>query len=314
MKTNKNTSTKKLNVYARNMINYMDDEKDKKYLSKLTDFLDETEWLKVSRDKYKGFSFDRKYLDDSKMIGIKPGNVSWFSKGSWLFHDICCNLDSDIIYVKVDYSNVYRIANSSPYSDLNTDEQYKKQLTKFNKKYITSKPRLKMVHKDNIFAGCEFIEKKEYCEKGDDDRSWLKNKDEKTDGKTDGKTKKKPQCRWNTKKQKCDYIPCSKKSGNCEILYRIPYYQWDKLLKKYDGFAIYPIMTIEDMKKLQQHYGFMGWDVETLVLLNDKPIIKHYNLGTLRELLNIPKNKEHEINYSKLVSALIKKIREIREE
>jgi hypothetical protein len=274
----------------------MYDDKDKKYLSELTDFLDETEWLKVSHGKYKSFSFDRKYLDDSKMIGMKPENVSWFSKGSWLFHDMCCNLDSDIIYVKVDYSNVYRIANSSPYSDLKTDEQYKKQLTKFNKKYIISKPKLKLVHKDNIFAGCEFIEK-EYCEKVD----------------TEKKTKKKPQCKWNTKRKKCDYIPCSKKSGNCQTLYRIPSYRWDKLLKKYDGFAIYPIMTIEDMKKLQQHYGFMGWDVETLILLNDKPITKHYNMGTLRELLNIPKNKEHQINYSKLVSALIKKITEIRE-
>ena len=60
MTTKKNTSQPKLNVYARNMrfINY---EKDKKYLSKLTDFLADEEWLKVSREKYKGFSMDRKY-------------------------------------------------------------------------------------------------------------------------------------------------------------------------------------------------------------------------------------------------------------
>jgi hypothetical protein len=75
-------------------------------------------------------------------------------------------------------------------------------------------------------------------------------------------------------------------------------------------------MTTKEMIKLQQHYGFTGWDVETLVLLNDKPITKHHNLGTIRELLNIPKDKKqnsnYEIDYSKLVSSLIKKIKEIR--
>jgi hypothetical protein len=313
MTTKKNTSHPKLNVYARNMrfINY---EKDKKYLSKLTDFLADEEWLKVSSEKYKGFSMDRKYLDNKKMIGMKPGNVSWFSKGSWLFHDgMCCNLDSEIIYITVDYTNIYKISNLSPDSNLVTDKQYKNKLTKFNKKYILSKPRTKLVHKDNLWSGCEFIKKKEYCE----DEDLLTGKlfgSEKEDNKS--KKIKKVQCKWNNKTQRCGYRPCLKKSGNCVINYGYPYYKWGKFLKDYDGLAIYPIMTLEEMRKLQQHYGFDGWDVETLVLLNDKPITKHHNLGTIRELLNITKDKKlnsnDEINYSKLVSSLIKKIKEIR--
>jgi hypothetical protein len=101
------------------------------------------------------------------MIDIKPDNVSWFSKGSWLFHDAMCCLDSEIIYITIDYTNIYKISNLSPDSNLVTDKQYKNKLSKFNKKYILNKPRPKLVHKDNLSSSCNTIQKKEYCEDED---------------------------------------------------------------------------------------------------------------------------------------------------
>jgi hypothetical protein len=101
--------------------------------------------------------------------------------------------------------------------------------------------------------------------------------------------------------------------NECEISYGYPMYNWFKLLQKYDGFAIYPMMTLEEMEKIENHHGFDGWDVESLVLSNSTPIIHHHNLGTVRELLNISKkDSDKEINYSKLVSKIIQKISDIR--
>jgi hypothetical protein len=296
----------KLNIYARNMV-YINNQKNRKYLSKLTDFLAEDEWLKISKDKYRGFSFELDKKTASRMIGYKPPYVSWFSKGSWLFHENCCNIDQELIYIKVDYKNIYKITNSSPNSNLVTDQQYKKQLTKFNKKYIIIRHRNRMVHRDNLWSGCEFIENKETCEKGN--QVFFTEDEEKE------KEKNKVQCKWNKKTQKCGYRPCLKKSGDCVIHYGFPYHNWGKFFQNHDGLAIYPMMTLDEMEKIQNHHALMAWDVETLMLLNDKPIVKHYNLGTIRELLNIPKKEEDdmvEFNYSKLVSALIKKITEIR--
>jgi hypothetical protein len=303
---NTTKKTKKLNIYAKNF-NYISDEEARPYLSKLTNFLGDNEWLKSSREKF--FEFDNKKIFDNKtlenkMIGMKPSYVSWFSKGSWLFHDIGLNIDNEIIYITVDYNkNIFRIANKSTYSNLMTNDQYKSQLSKFNKKYIAIKRRNKLVPKGDKYASCDFSPKK-FCEEKSDFNFNLMTKVE-----------IKPKCKWNKKTKKCNFLPCSremKENNKCEISYSMPFYNWFKFFNEYDGLAIYPMMTTEEMENIENHHGFMGWDVETLVLSNSEPIIKHHNLGTIRELLNIPKKSDEYINYNKLVSKLIQKINEVR--
>ncbi len=119
-------------------------------------------------------------------------------------------------------------------------------------------------------------------------------------------------CKWDKKKNKCKFRSCSEKKDDCVSLPYLEIYNWSKFLKDYDGLAIYPMMTIKEMKQIQNHWGFIGWDVESLVLSNDTPIIKHHNLGTIRELLNISTKDKVDINFSKLVSKLIQKISEVR--
>lgn len=301
-----NKKTKKLNVYAKNLLQ-IEYYKNRKYLSKLTNFLADNEWLKLSDEKYYDFSIDKIFDNktmEKKMISFKPRRVSWFSKGSWLFQDMFNIIDDEIIYITVDYKNIFKINNKSPYSDLMSNEQYKSQLSKFNKKYIASKPRNKLVPKGDKYYFCNFKSTKEMC-----------NNNAFINSLTDSPNLKKNEsrCKWNNKTKKCNYLPCTKKMNDCETIYIAPQYNWFKLLQKYDGLAIYPMMTEEEMEHIQNHHGFEGWDVESLVLSNSTPIITHHNLGTIRELLNISKkDSDKEINYSKLVSKIIKKISEIR--
>jgi hypothetical protein len=304
-----NKKTKKLNVYAKNF-GFIINKKAIYPLSTLTNFLADNEWLKLSDEKYYDFGdkkiFDNKTLEN-KMTSLKPYNGSWFSKGSWLFHEINYeddeNMihDKEIIYITVDYKNIFKINNKSPYSDLMSNDQYKSQLSKFNKKYIAKKPRNKLVPKGDKYSFCNFKSTKEMCNK------------KKTINSLPRFTNfKESRCKWNNKTKKCNYLPCTKKMNDCETIYDYPFYNWFKFLQKYDGIAIYPMMTLEEMEKIENHHGFSTWDVESLFLSNSTPIIHHHNLGTIRELLNISKDSDKEINYSKLVSKIIKKISEIR--
>ena len=296
---------KKLNIYAKNF-RFIDDDKDRKHLSKLTNFLADNEWLKVSKEKYHDFTIDKKIFKNN--MSMKPGYVSWFSKGSWLFHDIGHNIDKEIIYITVDYKNIYKIANKSPYSELSSNDDYKSKLSTFNKKYIIpyKATRNRLVHKEDLFSACNWIESQKMCGY----KKTKKNNNNNNENKS--KWYSENNCIWVKKKNECKFRHCSKKKDDCVISYNSQIYNWSNFLKEYDGFAIYPMMTLKEMENIQNHHGFDGWDVETLVLSNSEPIIKHHNLGTIRELLNITKKDNDRINYSKLVSKLIQKINEVR--
>jgi hypothetical protein len=291
---------KPLNIYATNF-RFASDDKSLKYLSKLTNFLTDNEWLKISKDKYHDFTVDKQIYDN--MISDKPNSVSWFSKGGWIFYELCCNIDSEIIYVTVDYKNIYKITNKSPYSDISSNSDYESQLKKFNRKYNVNHPSTKTrkVHKKDFSSHCNWIHSKEMCgPKNKYYRSYT------------SKTLNGNKCKWNKTKNRCEFTPCTKKHDDCVNLYNIQLYNWSKFFKDYDGLAIYPMMSLKEMEDIQNHHGFDTWDVETLILSNSTPITKHHNLGTIRELLNIKDKDSNTINYSKLIQILIKKIIDIR--
>jgi len=315
-KTIKKTN-KKLNIYSTNF-RYIDNDKDRKYLSKLTNFLADNEWLKASHEKYQDFTIDKKIFNDrniKKYLNTsKPMEesvpLSWFSKGSWLFYpDFCCNIDTEIIYIAVDYKNIYKITNKSPYSDLSSNDDYKSQLLKFNKKYSVKNNIFKknsLVHKKDASFKCNLITSEKMC-------GYKKTK--KNNNNNENKLDEdENNCKWDKKTNKCKFRHCSKKTDDCVSLPYLEMYNWSKFLKDYDGLAIYPMMSVKEMKQIQNHYGFAGWDVESLFLSTSEPIIKHHNLGTIGELLNITTKdvSNFKINYSKLVSKLIEKINEVR--
>jgi hypothetical protein len=284
-----------------------------KYLSKLTNFLEENEWLKVWTTQNEPVINDFNLKEGKNVSGYlsapavtikyKPPGI-WFSKGSWLFHELCCNLDHRIIYTTIDYSNIYKITGKNPYTDPIENTVYKKKIKSFDHDYGHIRYKNNGVHKDEVFSWCSLQHNKDLCESTKNIETGVKT------------------CKWNKKTKRCDFkTSCNKNNKDCIYdYYRFAEYDWDKIIDKYDGFCIYPYMTDEFMTKIQKHYTFSLWDVESLILFNTKPIIKYHDLGSISEIINavnpISQNKENKmlncIDYSKLINNIIKKIKIIR--
>ena len=274
----------KLNIYAQNM-HYIEPE-NKKYLSELTDFLNDNEWLKISKTPFNIEYFDKfnrlkniNVKNYNKYLGLKPDGV-WFSKGGWLFHeDMCCNIDNYIIIAQIDYSNTYNITGSNRFNNPMN-----------NKKYISSIRKFDKIYNGKIMMR-ECIPK--YTKSTNATKS---SKHKKTSNKINCRTIK-------TLKK------CNKYSQLCQWFEGFNFYSWAKLYKEYDGFSLYPYMSKEFMLNIQKHLTFTSWDVESLVLWSAKPIIKYKTLGTIKDIIN-DKNidKNNPLFYSKLVEKLKEKI------
>lgn len=124
---------------------------EKKLFKKLYNSLEENQWIKVSKDKFK-------YLKVTNLpkqhYDIKPYGF-WFSKGGWLFYELCCNIDNEIILADVDYSKIYTIKTKKYKSNVSSNDKY------YNNK-------LKKIYKDLDVKSQEFCfdnkyEDFEYC-------------------------------------------------------------------------------------------------------------------------------------------------------
>ena len=280
----------KLNIYAKNML-YIEQE-NKKYLSKLTDFINDNEWLKISKTPFNTEYFEVfnkikniKEKNYNKHLGLKPGGV-WFSKGGWLFHeDMCCNIDNYIIIAQIDYSNIYRITGSNRFNNPMN-----------NKKYISSIRKFDKIYNGKIMMR-ECIPKYTKSTKTTKSSKY-KNTHHKINCKTIKTSKK-----------------CNKFSQLCQWFEGFNFYNWAKLYKEYDGFALYPYMSKEFMLNIQKHLTFTSWDVESLVLWSAKPIIKYKTLGTIKEIIDDERiDSNNPLFYRKLVEKLKEKINEWRNE
>ena len=106
-----------------------------------------------------------------------------------------------------------------------------------------------------------------------------------------------------------------KNKDNKRCLYNHSYkiINWADLYKNYNGFAIYPYPEYEMMtsnKNRINFFTFLGYDVETLVLWDHTPVIKHHNLGTIRDILKESGLSDKTLSYfyENFIPQLIKKI------
>ena len=271
-----------INVYAKNMRYMIDDVEHKKLLTQLSNTLGENQWLKVSKDKYE----PKIHSDKIATFGLKPKG-SWYSKGEWLFHDTnCCNLDNEIILIEVDYSRIYRITGKEPYKSPIINSVYKKTLKSFAKDYGT------LFHKNRCGLDIDVII------------------NDKINAET--KNKLKNICKTNKSKTKCN-----NKKDQCQWESESYIYNLGKLYKKYDGFSIYPYPELELMEKKSVYKSLEMYDVSSLVLWNHTPVIKHYNLGTIREIIKDAGvkgklTKEYDSYLSVFIPKLIEKIKELK--
>ena len=301
---NKDTN---MNIYAENM-HYIQPE-NKKHLSILTDFILEDEWINVGKTPFNKQYFAKfaelnkiKVNDYHKYMNLKPYGV-WFSKGGWIFHeDMCCNMDNYITIAKVDYSNIYRITGKDRFNNPMDNSKYKSSIRKFDKEYNGS----------IIMKGCNpnyNISISRKISVTNETRKTRKNNSIKNEKNENAKNAKKPiKCKTIKTQRKC-----AKYSRNCTWFDGFNAYNWGKLYKNYDGFALYPYMDKDFMRKVQKHLTFTSWDVESLVLWSSSPIIKYKTLGTIRQIIDDNKiDKDSPQFYSKLVGKLIEKITEWR--
>ena len=313
----------KINVYAKNMRymsnnesnpknnngNPIDINKDKYkiLLSKLAETLDEKQWIKYSKDKYKPIQhIDKNKINSQNYTESKPIG-SYYSKGGWLFHeDNCCDLDMEIILIEVDYKTIYSITGKEPYKSPMTDKVYKNNVLEFMNKYGVNFGK----DKCSSFDDCWDYDTETECNKNNSMCQWDNNKYNKY-------TKKKGECIKN-KIDDCSKIKTEKKCKNnktskCYFNNKYKLINWGKLYKNYDGFAIYPYPEIKIMtsKKTREDYQiFMSYDVETLVLWDHTPVIKYHNLGTIRDIIEEASNitKKNKNNYQKLIGKFIKNL------
>jgi hypothetical protein len=208
------TGKSSLNIYAKNNRNigeeFVNDE-DGEHLSKLTNFLMENEWLKVM-DKDKLSDVEKK---NKQSIYFKPRGT-WFSKGGWIFHEMCCNIDHNIIYTQVDYSNIYRITGENQFSNPDTDLVYQKKIKSFEKKYTYKKiGRNRWIEKLITGSECALRDEKN-CKNPIEDAVLAS-------------------CKWNKKTKKCKVVNlCGIPKDSCRYDYGYKIYNWSELEKKYD--------------------------------------------------------------------------------
>lgn len=292
-KTNKKTNkknkikiskkTKKINVYGQHTYYMRNNSNDnKKLISELTNILHENQWLKVSSEKYKNTI--TKIINPSG--DFKPQG-SYYSKGGWLFNEMCCNLDDEIILIEVDYNNIYRIKGKTPYTQTNSNTIYKKNMNDFINKYGS---------KMNKYS----------CKTKFINNNSLNSINSKTNSKTNLKKIKSIPCYNFREKKKC----ISNKKCHWKKFFRTFKYPY----KTHSGLAIYPLPSKKWLKtKFNERLIFNSYDVETLVLWNHESVIKHYNLGTIREIIGkIDKNINIKYDFtSYLIPNLISMINKI---
>ena len=351
-KSQKKTKNKpkpyKINVYAKNM-RYMESndsnidsgtstgtgsgsekstydvnkDKYKILLSKLTEALGENQWLKYSENKYKPIQhIDKTKIDTTKNYykGFKPQG-SYYSKGSWLFHqDTCCQLDKEIIFIEVDYKTIYRITGKDPFKSPIKNSIYKNTLSDFMNKYGVKYGN----DKCEPFVECFEYDTKDECNNSKTSCVW--DSEKKNIFNKKGKciiSKSSDSCSQLKTEKECKDTKKNKDNKRCLYNHSYKIINWADLYKNYNGFAIYPYPEYEMMtsnKNRINFFTFLGYDVETLVLWDHTPVIKHHNFGTIRNILKESGLSDKDIKanddnfsyfYENFTSQLIKKINKI---
>ena len=323
----------KINVYAKNM-RYMESNNDNgnssydmnkdKYkilLSKLTESLGENQWLMYSKEKYKPIKhIDIHNNNDSKLYdyrGSKPKG-SYYSKGSWLFHsDNCCKLDKEIIFIEVDYKTIYRITGKEPFKSPIKNSIYINTLSNFMNKYGEKFGK----DKCKPYVDCYEYDTEDECNNPKNSCVWDPNKPHIFIKNKKGKCIVSNSCSQFTTEKKCK----NTKKYNCIYNYSYKHINWGDLYKNYNGFAIYPFPEYEMLtgkKYRKEFFALYGYDVETLVLWDHTPVIKHHNFGTIKDILkesgltdtditDIKDKEDLTYFYENFIQQLIKKINKI---
>ena len=94
-----------------------------KTLKTITSLLKVNQWLRVS-DKPDDITYN---FDTKQGINLKPSTHLWYSKGDWMFFEMCCKPEKYLSIIEVDYSNILVLTTKKDYLD------FEKQYCKYKK-------------------------------------------------------------------------------------------------------------------------------------------------------------------------------------
>lgn len=258
-RTKKHKPSNKLNIYVRNL-KHTDVPQYLDILSRLTSQLPRDIWIKVG-NKVMHPKYISKVLKHSMQKQnthyMKPEGI-WFSRGEWLFHTNCCNLDNHIMLITVNpQAKLYKITDLPQHSKSNNPpptigQNYMKSITKFKKQY-------------------QALSGKHFC--ATDIDIVMSNK-------INGNNVKKTiaACRRKNIEQ------CNKDT-QCIWIPGMDTYTWSKLLEQgYTGFMLDPYPSPVQLDKINS-LAFETFDVSSLVIWDKSAISDYINMGSIRSIL-----------------------------
>lgn len=233
------------------------------------------QWLRIEDKQYDiGNNIDVK-----QGVFIKPSTHLWYSKGEWIFGDLCCRPNKYLSLIEVDYSKILILTTKKDYLDFENKYCIYKR---FTKKSLYQYGGFQMGLNAHYPKAIKEFQK-------------IKNK-----------TQTHKQIQLNSKVN-------SKTNGNMICKYDI---KWHNVAKDYDGIAIVPnptpYFTKDKMKKIDfdSHIWLKTFDVSSLAIWrqnNKSPITKSITIGKLEDIASKSDIKNRTPKYCDILIDEIKK-------
>jgi hypothetical protein len=121
---------------------YYDDKHIKKTLKKISSLLKVNQWLRIEDKPY---SIEDN-IERKQGTFIKPASHLWYSKGDWIFGEMCCKPEKYLSLIEVDYSRILVLTTKKDYLDF--EKQYC-IYEKYNKNKYTYSTSLSKLNTSN---------------------------------------------------------------------------------------------------------------------------------------------------------------------
>lgn len=265
---------KKLNIYAKNLRWYRESFTEfGPILHRLTENLPRDIWIKVSKEPVSSHYLEHihdkftQYINNKRKLGkplynyIKPRG-SWYSRGEWLFHDVCCHLDNHISLMRVNPdARIFSVTNKK-YDGNNKPTFSTKPLVGSN--YMKNWKRLKT----------------EYMVSSDDPRCQTDIDIDAKNIASTARTKITRKCTKITDKTKCD------DDKDCAWMKELDTYKWITMVEDgYHGFMLDPYPSSKQLDRIDST-SLELFDVSSLVIWHPNAMAEYSNLGTIKDILS----------------------------
>ena len=250
-----------------------------KTINNIASLLKVNQWLRIEDKPYD----IENNIDVKQVVFLKPNTHLWYSKGEWIFGDLCCRPNKYLSLIEIDYSKILILTTKKDYLD-------------FEKKYCIYKSFTKKSLYQ--YGGFQMRLNSHYPKAI---KNFPKNKN---------KIQTHKQIQLNNK---VNGKKNGKKNNNMICKYDI---KWHNVAIDYDGIAIVPnptpYFTKDKMEKIDfdSHIWLKTFDVSSLAIWrqnNKSPITKSITIGKLEDIASKSDIKNRTSKYCDILIDEIKK-------